>query len=154
MSHGVRTHSQLPAVDLKSTPLTTRADSHVHAAKLTSNLAFWHSSCPSSVCLFCLFGLSLPWPSSCLSPSWCWGVSLCLSPYCSCCLLFCWPHVLSSWVLGFFVVTFACLCPVVLSSFVFASPEVFFGCCYAFNCHFPTNLYFWLLFSGVELCFE
>ena len=29
--HGVRTHAKLPPVDLKSTPLTTRANRHLHA---------------------------------------------------------------------------------------------------------------------------
>lgn len=110
VSHGVRTHAQLPAVDLKSTPLTTRADSHVPAANLSSKLVFWHSSFPGSdlglsFVSSVLLALSSPWLSCCLSPLWGGWLSCCLSPL-GCLLLLllicCWPHVLSSWVLVLF----------------------------------------------------
>ena len=74
VSCGVRTHAQLPAVDLKSTPLTTRANCH------------WVNI--ESIPLSCL---SLPLSHS-LSPS----LSLSLSLSLSCFLAFLWFHLLLS----------------------------------------------------------
>lgn len=79
VSHGVRAHAQLPAVDLKSTPLTTRADSHVPASNRSSKLAFGRSSCPNSVpCTSASVSLNPLGPVFALafflvfSPAWCW----------------------------------------------------------------------------------
>ena len=72
VSCGVRTHAQLPAVDLKSTPLTTRAN--------------WHWVNIESIPLSCL---SLPLSHS-LSPSLSLSLSL------SCFLAFLWFHLLLS----------------------------------------------------------
>jgi len=51
VSHGVRTHAQLPAVDLKSTPLTTRADSHMPAMPLPCGCAPSPYACHAMCCV-------------------------------------------------------------------------------------------------------